>query len=870
MKRLTHRSLWIALLCLMLTFSLLLSGCQNPTPPDEGSENEQTPPEGNQPGSGNQDDPNKEEQGFMKDGYVNLTDKGNSLYDATYQTMLDRLMQDGYAQTSLTGAYNGMFVRDASIQIMAHVAQGDLNAAKRILQYMAAYHKAYGAEYALHIMNPLSDDRLFDYVVGEKEIFKPGSGSTSQSVSQMDNSAGLYLIGLPNNQAAQQFTVPFDSISDITVALEIGAHRGKLKLMLGTETGDDSLGTVELDISKLDRSSKWTKFTFEEPVKVTPGQTYYFTVAAVDADNNVVAYGKAGGGGAYNYDVKTFGGWWKEAHSLGYDIRADISIVGEDNAASQQFVAPGDRIDAIDINLQCEEETTVYAKLTDASGKEIKRVSAAAKTGTVTLDFGVKVTEGENYTLTVWAESGRTAWNLTTTPAGKESHAMIISPEYSGSKTAEFVTVGGKVVATQYLPNTLNNLYVTSAALYLASTGTAGENDTFTVSLYKGDVLVDEQTMPVSMLSDVSVSYYFEFCLPIKATKAGDEYSIRLSASKEGSVNWFGTATPNSQTPTMLNGETKQMLLSYTVGVSNVVPISKSIQVDGHYMWMNAFAMFALEANKAGNEYDEFIRDVYPFMVAYSQYFFEAEGYINEKTGLMYNPCYEHSRHGDYWKAYDLITNVFTSEAAHKMSEVAKLYGNSTESTYFADAADAVAEAVHEHLICDFAGKTIYTELIGKRVNGAEHSGYSGTTEDGLYIYKGFSFVSLAPLAADWYAMDAEIMKNTYEAYCNVGTDRYGKYKVLGVVVEPNATENGSVYIGNHVIGKGLAWELFYLWKTGNVERLEHLVNFVYDKSTDVYPEVWRKDGSVSDSANQEHANWILYSFARITGKYKG
>jgi Mor family transcriptional regulator len=235
----------------------------------------------------------------------------------------------------------------------------------------------------------------------------------------------------------------------------------------------------------------------------------------------------------------------------------------------------------------------------------------------------------------------------------------------------------------------------------------------------------------------------------------------------------------------------------------------------------------------------------------------------------MYNPCYEHSRHGDYWKAYDLITNVFTSEAAHKMSEVAKIYGNTTESQYFADAADALAEAVHENLTCDFNGKKIYMELIGNRVNGADHSGYAYKDEDGRYVYKGFSFVSLAPLAADWYAMDMELMKNTYDAYLAVGSEKYGKYTVLGVVVEPNALENGSVYIGNHVIGKGLAWELFYLWKTGDVERLEHLVNFVYDKSTDVYPEVWRKDGSVSDSANQEHANWILYSFALITGKYR-
>ena len=173
------------------------------------------------------------------------------------------------------------------------------------------------------------------------------------------------------------------------------------------------------------------------------------------------------------------------------------------------------------------------------------------------------------------------------------------------------MTVGGKVVATQYLPTSLNSLYETTASLYLASPGTAGANDTFTVSLYKGDVLVDEQTLPVSMLSDIANAYYFEFCLPVKKVAASDTYSIRLTASKEGSVQWFGIATPNAMAQTMLDGAVQQMALSYTVGTSLVVPLSyRNIQVDGHYMWMNSFAMFALAAHKAGNEYDEFIGDV--------------------------------------------------------------------------------------------------------------------------------------------------------------------------------------------------------------------------------------------------------------------
>jgi hypothetical protein len=111
-------------------------------------------------------------------------------------------------------------------------------------------------------------------------------------------------------------------------------------------------------------------------------------------------------------------------------------------------------------------------------------------------------------------------------------------------------------------------------------------------------------------------------------------------------------------------------------------------------------------------------------------------------------------------------------------------------------------------------------------------------------------------------------MKNTYEAYYEVGSEKYGKYQMLGVVVNLDKEDN-MVKIGNHVIGKGFAWELFYNWKMGNTERVNELISFMEKNSAVVYPEVWRKDGSVSDSANQEHANWILYTMARITGKYE-
>jgi hypothetical protein len=188
------------------------------------------------------------------------------------------------------------------------------------------------------------------------------------------------------------------------------------------------------------------------------------------------------------------------------------------------------------------------------------------------------------------------------------------------------------------------------------------------------------------------------------------------------------------------------------------------------------------------------------------------------------------------------------------MSLVAKMYGDNAIADEFAKAADDIAAAVHSELISEFDGKPIYTELIALDEGGA--------------VYRGFSFVSLAPIASDWYAVDEELMANTYEAYLAVGTEKYSGIDMLGVVIELD--ENDKVKsIGNHVIGKGLGWEIYYLWKTGNTERLEQVLSFIDKRSNDVYPEVWRNNGTLADSANQEQASWILYQIARVTGTYK-
>lgn len=852
-----HLRLW----CLMLVVVMLL-GCfaactpaDQPDPEDPKDSDVTDPSDDPNQEDPNQDDPQEDEM----DKYVKLSEKGQKLYDATYQTMLDRLHENGYAQTSLTGAYQGMFIRDASIQAMAHIAQGDMEEAMSILRFMSSYHQATDAKFAYHIMDEFKQSGTWDYLEADEQPASVASGATA---SNEDFSIPLYKINMPTNGCAQQVVVPFDNISEMSFYLELAGKDGQIVVSVGTAQGDDSLGRATSNIADLGSGKGWFNIKFDTPVKVEAGKEYVISLWAENASGNIVSFGKTSGGTGFNYDVPSFGGWRKNGQVIAYRILSNTSFVGSENAITQTFVAKGDVVNTAVVEIVCAQKTKLHAAIVDATGKQLATAETETEGGTVCFDFGsVAIKEGDTYGLSLYADAGDVTWNGAPMPtvayrtgdadhkALNETYTLQIFPEYSGTRTAAFAKIGGDVVAEQTLSSTLNKQFVTWAQLYLAANGTPAADDTFTVSLYKGIELISSVTRPVSSLSQVATAYNFEFALPMSELSTSESYTIEVSATKAESVCWFGTAKKDASQKAKLGDAEQDMVYSYRAGTSSVKPLSTKIQVDGNYMWVNAFAMFALEGDE---KYADFVDSVYDQMADYTRYFIEND-YIHE-NGLMYNPNYEHSRKGRYWEAYDLITNCFASEAMHKMSLVAEKLGKKSDAELFAKTADDIAEAVHTELISEFEGKKIYTELIAVDEGGA--------------IYRGFSFVNLAPVASDWYAVDEEIMANTYNAYVKIGTEKYSGVDMLAVVVDVN-DQDQATYHGNHVIGKGLGWELYYLWKTGNTERLNQVLSFVDKRSNDIYPETWRLDGSLADSGNQEQASWILYEVARITGIYK-
>ena len=82
-----------------------------------------------------------------------MTQKGKQLYQATYDSMAGRVEEDGYANTSLTGAYGGMFCRDTAVHALCHTRLGDFELACKLLKYTFDYHKQHGFSYVIHVMD---------------------------------------------------------------------------------------------------------------------------------------------------------------------------------------------------------------------------------------------------------------------------------------------------------------------------------------------------------------------------------------------------------------------------------------------------------------------------------------------------------------------------------------------------------------------------------------------------------------------------------------------------------------------------------------------------------------------------------------------
>ena len=931
---------------------------------------------------------------------VGTSERSEELYDSTYESLRSRITDRGYAATSLTGTYEGMFIRDSSIQVMAHNRYGDYHLSRRILDYLLRYHITLGADAAVHIIPDLDDELYGNSFVEVKEdepaqdvyyelqtyaadalfglnretqngggvSFVPGD-QTIESISVYTNSTGndsLYAslrtdIGDPQSELASaevavtqngwqkiMFDEPvavepgttyylfvqsdhgiamFGSVSkpsdhavmgcnyDVAVlggfaasaypAFRVNDAQEEIEPFMAHEDSGTALYRVNAEtnhcafgfrpnVSEISRfmvyltgsgevrytlttqpgnpeaaiisgsdmvtENGWQEFDLEKPISVIPDETYYMKLTT--ASGEVIAYGSACPGGgvpSYNFDG---GSWFSTPYSVAFRMYADTTL--KDKMYASELSISGDVIRSIQVQVYSDSaQGKLKGELRDAlNGRVLASAETAIEAGThdVNFDFGqeISVVPNQTYYFVLSASDNDTVyWNYDPGSTGVSYQYMdgqwtncpyrfscTIEPEYSGIYRVPIFALGAEAYGIQEIPSL--NEQITAVDVILGNAnGASGKAE---ATLYKmqddKEIIVDTQEIDITDLSASGELMHLKFRLPLVSIDPSASYYLKIEAPDraEGSLIWYGTQETDRYETMNANGSVggEASFIAYR---SRIRQLSDHRQIDGNYMLIHAWCQFALEApDTAQNQ--TFIKESYPIIRKFASYYLD-QGYIDADLKLMRNDSFEHSREGRYWNSYDLITNVFASQALHELSTVALDMQDESSAQQWTEASQTLNEGIHENLTTEVDGTRIYAELYD-----IDHE---------MNLVKGMSWVNLAPMAAEWYAMDDQLMLNTLDIYKKYGAQDYDGYQMLDVVYDFNTGG-----FGNHVIGKGLAWEIMWNRHIGATERLDTLVQFILDHSTEngVYPETYQLGGSFSDVGNQEHASWQFYGMS--------
>lgn len=290
-------------------------------------------------------------------------------------------------------------------------------------------------------------------------------------------------------------------------------------------------------------------------------------------------------------------------------------------------------------------------------------------------------------------------------------------------------------------------------------------------------------------------------------------------------------------------------------------PYSDMMQADSTFFLLHAWYLYAVHAPRS-EEKALLLAQTEAQAAAFADFYLTPEFYRQEKK-LLRNPNLEGPRQNSYFNCYDLLTNVYASQSLYELS----LYFAETrleQASRWAQVSRALCEGIHENLTAPVDGKQVYMEMHALTRDDGRR--YHNIPQRQSYI--GFSWVNLSVLGADWYGADPAILENTYAAYRRYAyVTYYGKYSMPEheALYQPDGT---CTLRKDHILGKALAWELLYCHSTGRREREQALLDFLARYSDEMYRETWKYAGGGSDTANQEHASWMILAMQRAVFRH--
>ncbi|MHB0997597.1 MAG: hypothetical protein ACYC27_00005 [Armatimonadota bacterium] len=234
---------------------------------------------------------------------VTITDLSNKLqspfidelYKRTYQSILDRVEDDGFFQESVNGAYIGMFPRTVGGLVSLFMETGETEKARKVVDIVLKSAKANNMHRCPHVMDRRQTENA--------PIPAPGvivSGNHSIALYKLDSGFS----------GAQKFVAPSKPVVAAEAWISSGySGKGSLRCSISESyTNTSEVASVEIPKSKTSESGNWTRFKFSSSVKLTPGKEYYLHIKST-GDAQCIWWGSAGNignplAGGYGHDPK--------------------------------------------------------------------------------------------------------------------------------------------------------------------------------------------------------------------------------------------------------------------------------------------------------------------------------------------------------------------------------------------------------------------------------------------------------------------------------------------------------------------------------------------------------------------------------------
>ena len=173
-----------------------------------------------------------------------LSNMARSLYAGTYDSLVGRITGRGYTETSLTGAYSGMYLRDSAIQIMGHNLYGDYHLSREMLSFIIGQHQDLGLKYTQHILGTLNET-TYNYDNTYLTASAKTAGAKTVGAATVADDANTYLgcgdIGMGHwNLQSDYIWAPFtpsqNQVSSINAYVNINPGVGTFTIGVYTDT----------------------------------------------------------------------------------------------------------------------------------------------------------------------------------------------------------------------------------------------------------------------------------------------------------------------------------------------------------------------------------------------------------------------------------------------------------------------------------------------------------------------------------------------------------------------------------------------------------------------------------------------------------